>query len=341
MNDTSINNRYISQIKLFSKGMQHQKKLQKSSALVIGAGALGNVVSLFLVGAGIGKVGILDGDKVELKNLHRQIAYKESDVGKKKVNVLKKALEKINSNVNVTAYPFFLSDYNDNLFREYDVIIDSTDNLESKLIINRLCVKYNKPMVYGSVYGYKGIVSTFIPKKGACLECIAFNKGSLSCNEGIIGPTASIVGSIQALETIKYIIKSKDILYNTLLFVNTENYSFGKVKIKKNPLCPVCSNNQRILSISIKPKELKKWINTNEVVLIDIRDQKAYKKNHIESSINIQIKMIGKIIKNNRNKKIVLYCEKGIESYNAALYLNKKGILVYSLEGGIERWMKS
>jgi adenylyltransferase/sulfurtransferase len=340
MNNISINNRYISQIKLFSKGIQHQKKLQKSSVLVIGAGALGNVVSLFLAAAGIGKIGILDGDKVELKNLHRQIAYNESDIGKKKAYVLKKAIEKINSNVNAIAYPFFLSDYNDNLFKEYDVIIDSTDNLESKHLINRLCVKYNKPMVYGSVYGYKGIVSTFIPKKGACLECIVSDKESLSCNEGIIGPTASIVGSIQALETIKYIIKSKDILYNTLLIINTENYSFGKVKIKKNPLCDVCSN-RRMPSISIKPKELKEWIKNNEAILIDIRDQKAYKKNHIESSINLLLKKIDKIIEKNGDKKIVLYCEKGIDSYNAALYLNKKGILVYSLEGGIERWMKS
>ncbi|MGC8581480.1 MAG: ThiF family adenylyltransferase [Thermoplasmata archaeon] len=340
MNNIPVNNRYISQIKLFSKGISQQKKLQKSSALVIGAGALGNVVSLFLAGAGIGKIGIMDGDKVELKNLHRQIAYKESDIGKKKAYVLKKAIEKINSNVNTIAYPFFLSDYDDNLFREYDVIIDSTDNLESKHLINRICVKYGKPMVYGSVYGYKGIVSTFIPKKGACLECIVSNKESLSCNEGIIGPAASIVGSIQALEAIKYIIKSKDILYNTLLIINTENYSFGKVKIKKNPYCTVCSN-QRMQSISIKPIELKKWMKNNKVILIDIRDQKSYKKNHIEFSINIPLKTIDKVIENTHGKKIVLYCEKGIDSYNAALYLNKKGILAYSLEGGIERWMKS
>ena len=239
--------RYSRQIVLPQIGKDGQEKLLFSKVIVVGVGGLGALVSLYLAEAGIGVLGIVDNDNVELDNLNRQVLYFEEDIGKLKVEIAKKKLQKINSEIKVISHHLRLDKNNIlEIIKDYDIIVDCTDNFDSRFLINDACVANKKTLVHGAVLGFEGQVTSIVPGKSPCCRCL-FDKeppqGTISsCREaGVTGAVAGIVASIQSAEALKLILNIGTPLIGELLTFDALAMSFRKVKIPKNPNCPACS----------------------------------------------------------------------------------------------------
>lgn len=243
--DTQELERYDRQITLPQIGLTGQQKLKNAAVLIIGAGGLGCPCGMYLAAAGVGKIGIIDHDEVSLSNLNRQVAHRE--VGINKALSLKNTLVGINDKIDVTAYPFpFTNENAADILKGYDYVADCTDSAETKFMINDLCVQYGIPYCYGGVIGFEGQVMTVIPRKTACLRCI-FEAPPLVCetceSAGIIGASAGMIGCMQALEAIKYITSSGDMLTNKLfvfdmLRMKARTVNFGGI----SKHCIVCNS---------------------------------------------------------------------------------------------------
>ncbi len=237
-------NRYSRQIVLKNVGIFGQKKISSSKVFIVGAGGLGCPVADLLCRAGVGEIGIIDHDKVSLSNLNRQTLYNSGDVNKFKVQVLKQKLKKINPLVKVNIFKKKIDKANiNNLILKYHVIVDASDNFETKFLLNTKSIKYKKKLVVGAISRFDGhiFVFDFKNKKNACLRCFYQEKPSdeiLNCDqEGILGTSANVVGSLQANEILKTIIGSKNILKNSILILNTLNLKMRIVKFKKIKKC--------------------------------------------------------------------------------------------------------
>ena len=237
--------RYSRQISLKKIGLIGQKKLLKSRVLIVGAGGLGSPVAIYLAAIGIGKIGIIDNDRIEISNLHRQILFNSSDVKKKKSKVSKKKLKKINPDVKISSFSSKLNQNNiSKIIRNFDVIVDGSDNFKTKFLINEYCFKYTKILVSGAISKFDGHIYTFNfknKKKSPCLRCfipeIPLNQDNDCENEGIIGTLAGIVGSIQANEVVKEILKIGESLCGYILIIDALKLTFRKVKLQKNSEC--------------------------------------------------------------------------------------------------------
>ena len=236
------------QIVLKNIGTLGQKKILSRKALIIGAGGLGCPAAEFLTRAGIGKLGVIDYDKVSLSNLHRQSLYKKSDIGKSKVLVIKKILNDINPNTKVQSYNIKLNNINfKKIINKYDYIVDGSDNFKTKFLLNDYCLKYKKILVTGAISKFDGHIFTFNfkNKKLPCLRCFYQESEPtddlLDCEtEGILGTVASIVGTIQANEILKKILNIGQSLNGYILILNLLDLNFRKVKINKNKTC-ICN----------------------------------------------------------------------------------------------------
>ena len=241
--------RYARHLVLKHFGLEGQLKLLNSRVLIIGAGGLGSPIALYLAAAGVGTIGIADGDDVDLSNLQRQIIHSTEDLGVPKVLSAKKRINALNPDVNVITYDFFLDEKNIlDIIKEYDFIIDGTDNFESKFLINDACVLANKPFSHGGILRFSGQSMTIIPHKSACYACVFDSpppKESVeSCRvTGVLGSIAGMLGTIQATEAIKYLIGYKELLTNKLLIFDAGSMDFDKVNFKRNPDCRVCGKN--------------------------------------------------------------------------------------------------
>jgi len=243
----SLIERFSRQIILKDIGILGQKKILASKVLIIGAGGLGCPVSEFLTRAGVGNIGIVDNDKVNLSNLHRQSLYETSNINKSKVAVIKKKLKLINHNTKVKTYNFRLNNIRfKKIIDNYDYVVDGSDNFKTKFLLNDLCFKYKKFLVTGAISKFDGHIFTFNfkDKKVPCLRCF-FQESKISDNllncetEGILGPVAGVVGTIQANEVLKKILNIGQNLNGFILILNLLNLNFRKIKInkKKNCLC--------------------------------------------------------------------------------------------------------
>lgn len=239
--------RYDRQIIMPEIGEEGQKKLRTSSVLVVGAGGLGSPALLYLAGAGIGKIGIVDNDTVSITNLHRQVIHPATNVGKNKAESAKETLEKLNSDVEIRTYPFLLTSENiDAIIAEYDFVIDAVDNFETKFLINDSCVHAKKPFCYGGVIRFNGQVMTYVPGKGPCIRCIFEEipdpKDVPKCIQvGVLGPVCGLIGCIEASEAIKYLVGSESLLTGKMFIADiytmkTRIAPFPKV----NENCKVC-----------------------------------------------------------------------------------------------------
>lgn len=232
--------RYNRQIVLPEFGEGGQEKLKLSSALIVGLGGLGSINSLYLVASGIGRIGLIDNDIVSISNLQRQILYREDEVGMKKAELAKETLGKLNSNVDILAYDCFLTGDNAiDIIKEYDIIIDATDNFKTRYLINDVCVGLGKPFVYGSIQSYSGQVSVFNLRENSCTYRDLFpNSEELSCKEnnekGVMGVLPSITASIQANEAIKIITNTGEVLNNKLLTFSIQTNEFLTLNLKPN-----------------------------------------------------------------------------------------------------------
>ena len=240
-------NRYSRQILLKNIGVAGQKKISSSKVFIVGAGGLGCPVADLLCRAGIGEIGIIDYDKVSVSNLNRQTLFNTNDINKYKVDVLKKRLKKINP---LTKIDIFKKKINNNnikkLISKYQIIVDASDNFTTKFLLNEKALKYKKKLITGAISKYDGhiFVFDFNNKKNACLKCFYQDKPSdeiLNCDqEGILGTTASVIGSLQANEILKIILNTKNILENSILILNTLSLRVRIVKFKKIKNC-VCN----------------------------------------------------------------------------------------------------
>ncbi len=248
--------RYSRQIILPEVGGVGQKKLLKAKVLIIGCGGLGSPCTYYLAGAGIGKIGLVDSDVVELNNLQRQIVHSMKNIGKQKTESAKEKLESINPDIEVVTYPLRLtSDNIMDIIKEYDIVVDGSDNFPTRYLVNDACVMSNKPFSHAGILRFSGQAITIIPHQGPCYRCLFSQPpppGVVpSCQEaGILGAVAGILGVIQATEVLKYVLGKGELLVGKLLVFNALEMSFRKLNIRRNNNCPVCSDKPTITRLS-------------------------------------------------------------------------------------------
>ena len=252
MTDEQIE-RYSRHIILKEVGAKGQKKLLNGSVLIIGAGGLGAPAALYLAAAGVGHIGIVDADEVDLSNLQRQVIHATADIGKAKVKSAKESMEAINPDVKVSTYRMFVDSTNvRELIREYDFIIDGTDNFPAKFLINDACVLEKKPFSHAGIIRFQGQLMTYVPGEGPCYRCVFKNpppKDAVpTCKQaGVIGAMGGVIGSLQAMEAIKYLIGKGDLLTGKLLTYDALKMEFRKINLKKDCNCAVCGEHPTIL----------------------------------------------------------------------------------------------
>ncbi len=253
LNDEQLE-RYSRHVILQDIGIEGQEKLLESKVLVIGAGGLGAPVLLYLAAAGVGTLGIIDGDVVDLSNLQRQVIHATKDIGVAKVQSAKETINAINPDVNVIIHQDLAMAHNIlDLIKDYDFIIDGTDNFPAKFLINDACVKAEKPFSHGGILRFDGQTLTYVPGH-TCFRCVFPDlppKDAVpTCSQaGVLGAIAGTLGTIQATEAVKYLIGKGELLTDKLLVFNALNMDFRKVKLKKNPNCPVCGENPTITEL--------------------------------------------------------------------------------------------
>lgn len=241
--------RYSRQIMLEQVGEEGQKKLLRAKVLVIGAGGLGSPVVLYLAGAGVGTIGIADADVVDCSNLQRQIIHTTKSVGTNKTESAKRAVLALNPEVQVNTYPAFVTmETIRELIQEYDFIVDATDNFASKFLINDACVMAKKAFSHAGIREFQGQLMTYVPGEGACLRCIFKEMPQKAADAkedklGIIGAVAGVIGSLQAMEAVKYILGEGKLLTGKLLTYDALAMRFRTVEFLKEDACPVCGNS--------------------------------------------------------------------------------------------------
>lgn len=246
MLNSEEHSRYSRHLMLQEIGEEGQEKLKQAKVLVIGSGALAAPNLLYLAGAGIGNIGIIDNDIIDLSNLHRQIIFSTKDIGKLKVQCAKERMLAINPTICVQTYPIRCDASNvRDLIANYDFILDATDNFVSKFLINDACVLENKPFIHSGIMQYYGQIMGVIPHKSACVGCVFPHPPSNMklYRNGLLAPITGVLGSISANEVLKFFCKIGDPLTNCILSLNLASMQFSKIKIKKNPNCPICGEN--------------------------------------------------------------------------------------------------
>lgn len=361
--------RYSRHLILPEVGLEGQRKLKNARVLMIGTGGLGSPLGLYLAAAGVGTLGVVDFDVVDESNLQRQIIHGTKDVGRKKIASAKDRMQDINPNTNVEAFETRLTSENAlELFKDFDVIVDGTDNFPTRYLVNDASVLTGKPNVYGSIFRFEGQASVFWAEKGACYRCLYPEPpppGLVpSCAEGgVLGVLPGIVGSIQANEVIKVILGAEGILLNRLLLFDAWQMNFRQVKLRKNPDCPVCGENPTVTELidyeefcglpnsveeseetleQITATELKQRLDAGEdLQLIDVREPHEYE---IAKIPNTKLIPLGDVVKRrneiDENRTTVVNCKGGVRSAKAIKALQEAGFLgrLINLKGGIGAW---
>ena len=236
-------------------GAKGQKKLLNASVLIIGAGGLGAPAAMYLAAAGVGTIGIADADEVDLSNLQRQVIHTTADLGKAKVKSAKETMQAINPDVKVNTYRKFITSENImDIIKDYDFIIDGTDNFPAKFLINDACVMAQKPFSHAGIIRFKGQLMTYVPGEGPCYRCVFKDpppKDAVpTCKQaGVIGAMGGVIGSLQAMEAIKYIIGKGELLTGRLLTYDALSMTFRTIKLPKNHDCPVCGDHPTITKL--------------------------------------------------------------------------------------------
>ena len=365
--------RYSRHLLLPEVGVEGQEKLCSSKVLCIGTGGLGSPLSLYLAAAGIGKLGLVDFDIVDQSNLQRQIMHGESTVGKLKVDSAKSRLADINSDVEVITYNTRLSSENAmEIFKDYDIIVDGTDNFPTRYLANDAAVLLEKPYIYGCILRFEGQASVFYSKKGPCYRCLYPEPpppGLVpSCAEGgVLGVLPGIVGLIQATEVVKLILGKGQTLIGRLMIFDALEMKFREMKLRKDKDCPICGENPTITKLidyeqfcgipaaaeeaaenaelEITVNEVKQKLDRSEnFTLIDVREPSEYEICRIDGSVLIPLRKIEAMKPKNLNglsphDEIILHCKAGVRSLKAVKALKKIGFEnVKSMAGGIETW---
>jgi adenylyltransferase/sulfurtransferase len=339
-----MNLRFHRQTILPNYGEAAQQKLLNSKVLVIGAGGLGCPCLQYLVSSGIGLIGIVDGDIIDISNLQRQILFTTNDIGKNKAVTAKEKLKDIHPSTEINSFSFFLDGKNaKEIISKYDVVIDCTDDFNTRYLINDVCVELSKPLIFGANYQFEGQVAVFkMDDTKINLRDIFPTppKQAMRCEEaGAMGAVLGILGSVQALETIKLITEQQDYLYNEMLYLNVIKYETIKIKISKklsDMRCPMLGNT----IIDLNVEEFIEKINNPLVQLIDVRNETELPKVDFNCTQIPLPTLKENIHLLNKEKEIVLFCHAGIRSLEAAERLQDEFDFqqVSHLKGGIVKY---
>jgi adenylyltransferase/sulfurtransferase len=359
--------RYQKHILLPQIGLEGQLKLKQARVLVVGAGGLGCPVLLYLVSAGVGNIGIADDDVVSLSNLQRQVLYTSDSIGKPKAEVAREKLLALNSHVQISTYIVRYSNKNaPSLLKEYDLVMDCTDNLYTRYAINDTCILADKPFIYGSIHQFEGQVALFnwtdsAGNKGPSYRCLFPESGvePPNCSEvGVIGVLPGIIGTYQAMEAIKTITGVGQPLSGKLLLIDTLHNTQRVIRVARNeaiiqqilkqkpPLEEKIINNTSVLPSGIKQitsQELRRWLETDvDLALIDVREGTHGEGISYDKAMAIPYSHLPAYVDELMDeKRIVVYCQSGRISAMAATLLVDYGLPeVYNLVGGLNEWKK-
>ncbi len=363
--------RYSRHLLIPEVGLEGQRKLKNSSALIIGTGGLGSPVSLYLAAAGIGRIGLVDYDVVDSSNLQRQVIHGTSTVGQLKVESARAKLLDLNPEIQIDVYNEpYTSENALRIAKDYDIILDGTDNFPTRYLTNDVAVFLGKPNVYASIYRFDGQVSVFYAKEGPCYRCLFPEPpppGLVpSCAEGgVLGVLPGTIGTIQATEALKVLLGIGEPLIGKLLLYNALEMSFDFVKLKKNPNCRVCGPKADIKELidyeefcgvpshdheegsagagwDITVQELAERVKTNHLKLVDVREPHELEISRLPDATNIPLgQLAARLSELDSAEDMVLFCKSGARSTRALELLTSAGFKkVKNLKGGINAWAR-
>jgi adenylyltransferase/sulfurtransferase len=369
--------RYSRHLIMPEVGMDGQKRLKSSAILLVGAGGLGSPLALYLAAAGVGRLGLVDFDVVDFSNLQRQVLHGTSDVGRPKLHSARDRIAAINPEVRVDLYETHLTSANAfELMKPYDLVIDGTDNFQTRYLVNDACVLLGKPNVYGSIFRFEGQASVFYPGKGPCYRCLYPEPpppGEVpSCAEGgVLGILPGLIGCIQATEGVKLLLGRGTPLIGRLLLYDALQMSFREFKVRRNPNCPVCGDRPTVTKLidyeqfcgirgqetapketasmtangqpagEITPEELKRRLDAGETVFIlDVRNPPEYEICRIAGSTLIPLPALPQRIQElDADRELIVHCKSGMRSQQAIGILRQAGFTkLRNLTGGILAW---
>ena len=351
--------------------LEGQKRLKAASVLCIGAGGLGSPIALYLAAAGIGRMGLVDGDVVDFSNLQRQILHGTKDVGRKKLNSARDRIREVNPNVQIDLHDtLFVSSNAEELVKDYDIVIDGTDNFPTRYLSNDICVFLKKPNVYGSIFRFDGQCTVFAPHLGGpCYRCMFPEPpppGMVpSCAEGgVLGVLPGIIGVMQAIEAIKLIMGIGEPLIGRLVHFDALKMKFREFKLRRDPKCPVCGENPTITELidydqfcgipqaaaaeaaeapipTMTVRELKQKLDSNDkFVLVDVREPFEWDICHLDQAKLIPLGQLpSRMSELDSADEIVIHCKSGGRSAKAVRLLQEAGFSkLHNVEGGITAW---
>jgi adenylyltransferase/sulfurtransferase len=358
--------RYSRHLIIPEVGMEGQLKLKHARVLLVGAGGLGAPLGLYLAAAGVGRIGIVDFDVVDFTNLQRQVIHGTSDVGRKKLDSAADSMREINPNVRIDKFEVALTSENAlEILKDYDLVVDGTDNFPTRYLVNDACVLLGKPNVYGSIFRFEGQATVFAYEGGPCYRCLYPEPpppGLVpSCAEGgVLGILPGTIGLIQATEAVKLILGIGEPLVGRLLLYDALGMRFRELKLRRNPECPVCGDHPTVTKLidyqqfcgvvkteapvdtsDIDPVEVKAKLDRHDpFVLLDVREPHEYQICRIPGSVLIPLgdlpKRVGEL---DPASEIVAHCKMGGRSAKAVEFLRQAGFRkVRNMKGGILAW---
>jgi adenylyltransferase/sulfurtransferase len=369
--------RYARQLSLPGLGTEGQKRLLSSTVALVGVGGLGCPAALYLAAAGVGRLVLVDGDRVDGSNLHRQVLYGTADVGRPKVEVAAERLRGINPDVTVEAHFTRLDAANAReILADSDVVADGSDNFPTRFLVNDACVLLGKPNAHGSVYRYEGQVSFFDSRKGPCYRCLHPEPpppGLVpSCAEaGVLGILPGVVGCLQATEVVKYLLGIGEGMGGRLLVYDATTLRFRELKVSKDPACPVCGPKATIRELrdiegycrpgeepaaggeaeseedsefppEIEPEALQQRLEGGRdlPLLVDVRDDWEVGIGTLPEALHMPLPTVPDRWRElPADRDVVVYCHAGVRSWQAMQFLRSRGLRrVFSLAGGADAW---
>ena len=364
--------RYSRHLLIPEVGLEGQRKLKNSSALIVGTGGLGSPVSLYLAAAGVGRIGLVDYDVVDSSNLQRQVIHGTSSIGKLKVESAREKLLDLNPDIQVDVYNEpYTSDNALRIARDFDIILDGTDNFPTRYLTNDVAVFLGKPNVYASIFRFDGQVSVFYAKEGPCYRCLFPEPpppGLVpSCAEGgVLGVLPGTIGTLQATEALKVLLGIGTPLIGKLLLYNALDMSFDFVQLKKNPKCRVCGPNADIKELidyeefcgvpghdhgeegsageglDITASELAGRVKDSHLKLLDVREPHELEISSLPNAVNIPLgQLASRLSELNSADDMIVFCKGGTRSARALELLASAGFKkVKNLKGGINAWAR-
>ncbi len=362
--------RYSRHLILPEVGLAGQKKICSASVLCIGAGGLGSPIAMYLAAAGIGKIGIVDFDTVDFSNLQRQILHTDADVGRSKAESAKETINGINPGVEVVIHNTRLTSENAfDIIKDYDIVVDGTDNFPTRYLTNDACVLLKKPNVYGSIFRFEGQASVFAPHlDGPCYRCLYPEPpppGMVpSCAEGgVLGVLPGIIGCIQATEILKLALGKGTSLVGRLVLFNALDMKFRELKLRRDPQCPLCGDNPTIKELidyemfcgitpepaaptqhpdEVTVQEMKRALDDPKlsIKVIDVREPDEYEIAHINGVPQIPLSQLQhRFTELDPNTHYYIHCKSGVRSMKALQFLREQGFkYLKNVKGGISAW---